>query len=348
MTVSSNAKILSRQRRLSVPGRDPVIQNNGSNGLNRVPKKKRPVTPRPPPPAPPKRSRKPLIIASAIGLVVARYAGRFRPPSATGRLRMASTSGICPRGSIRHRAQPRRHHPRHDSRRPPWRVRLIRTPAPRISTRSRRTASPFDHASTAAPITLPAHSSLFTGRFPPQHGVRDNGGYFLNDKEQTLAEDAEGPRLRDRRVHRRLRARLEVGHQPGLRHLLRRLRSVEVPGLLDGRDPAAGQRGRGPGAALDRSAPRAAVLRLGPSLRRARAVQPARAVQEPLSGRSLPGGDLVCRLAGRPRRAVPPRPRPLRSHGDRRPRRSRREPERSRRGGRTGSSSTRASCTCRC
>jgi arylsulfatase A-like enzyme/Tfp pilus assembly protein PilF len=46
----------------------------------------------------------------------------------------------------------------------------------------------FEHASTAAPITLPAHSSLFTGRFPPQHGVRDNGGYFLNDKEQTLAE----------------------------------------------------------------------------------------------------------------------------------------------------------------
>jgi arylsulfatase A-like enzyme/Tfp pilus assembly protein PilF len=46
----------------------------------------------------------------------------------------------------------------------------------------------FDHASTAAPITLPAHSSLFTGRFPPQHGVRDNGGYFLSDKEQTLAE----------------------------------------------------------------------------------------------------------------------------------------------------------------
>lgn len=46
----------------------------------------------------------------------------------------------------------------------------------------------FDHASTTAPITLPAHSSLFTGRFPPQHGVRDNGGYFLSDKEQTLAE----------------------------------------------------------------------------------------------------------------------------------------------------------------
>ncbi|NUR54553.1 MAG: sulfatase, partial [Acidobacteria bacterium] len=46
----------------------------------------------------------------------------------------------------------------------------------------------FDHASTSAPITLPAHSSIFTGRFPPQHGVRDNGGYFLNENEQTLAE----------------------------------------------------------------------------------------------------------------------------------------------------------------
>jgi arylsulfatase A-like enzyme/Tfp pilus assembly protein PilF len=46
----------------------------------------------------------------------------------------------------------------------------------------------FDHASTAAPITLPAHSTIFTGRFPPQHGVRDNGGYFLNEREQTLAE----------------------------------------------------------------------------------------------------------------------------------------------------------------
>jgi arylsulfatase A-like enzyme/Tfp pilus assembly protein PilF len=46
----------------------------------------------------------------------------------------------------------------------------------------------FDHASTAAPLTLPAHSTLFTGRFPPEHGVRDNGGYFLNDSERTLAE----------------------------------------------------------------------------------------------------------------------------------------------------------------
>ena len=54
--------------------------------------------------------------------------------------------------------------------------------------RSRTEGATFEHASTAAPLTLPAHSSLFTGRFPPEHGVRDNGGYFLNDSETTLAE----------------------------------------------------------------------------------------------------------------------------------------------------------------
>lgn len=46
----------------------------------------------------------------------------------------------------------------------------------------------FDQAMTVAPLTLPAHSSIFTGRFPPEHGVRDNGGFFLSPNEVTLAE----------------------------------------------------------------------------------------------------------------------------------------------------------------
>src|SRR6266487_2473903 len=45
----------------------------------------------------------------------------------------------------------------------------------------------FDQAATAAPLTLPAHSSVFTGKFPPEHGVRDNGGFFLDPREATLA-----------------------------------------------------------------------------------------------------------------------------------------------------------------
>ena len=36
----------------------------------------------------------------------------------------------------------------------------------------------FEQAMTSAPLTLPAHSTIFTSRFPPEHGVRDNGGFF--------------------------------------------------------------------------------------------------------------------------------------------------------------------------
>ena len=45
----------------------------------------------------------------------------------------------------------------------------------------------FEQAESAAPLTLPAHTSLFTGRFPFQHGVRDNGA-VLDPGERTLAQ----------------------------------------------------------------------------------------------------------------------------------------------------------------
>lgn len=35
----------------------------------------------------------------------------------------------------------------------------------------------FDHALTCVPITLPAHTSLLTGLYPPSHGVRNNGTF---------------------------------------------------------------------------------------------------------------------------------------------------------------------------
>jgi arylsulfatase A-like enzyme len=44
----------------------------------------------------------------------------------------------------------------------------------------------FDQTASAAPLTLPAHCSLFTGRLPPQHGVRENG-VVLSSSEVTLA-----------------------------------------------------------------------------------------------------------------------------------------------------------------
>lgn len=44
------------------------------------------------------------------------------------------------------------------------------------------------NATTTAPITMPAHTSILTGLLPPAHGVRDNGAYALSDNAVTLAE----------------------------------------------------------------------------------------------------------------------------------------------------------------
>jgi arylsulfatase A-like enzyme len=45
----------------------------------------------------------------------------------------------------------------------------------------------FDRASTVAPLTLTAHTSLFTGLLPPHHGVRDNADPPLAASTTTLA-----------------------------------------------------------------------------------------------------------------------------------------------------------------
>lgn len=46
----------------------------------------------------------------------------------------------------------------------------------------------FMQATAVTPLTLPSHSCIMTGNYPTVHGVRDNGGFYLDDKWQTLAE----------------------------------------------------------------------------------------------------------------------------------------------------------------
>ena len=46
----------------------------------------------------------------------------------------------------------------------------------------------FEQATSTAPMTLPSHASIFTGLIPPHHGVRDNGGFFVEETATTLAE----------------------------------------------------------------------------------------------------------------------------------------------------------------
>ena len=46
----------------------------------------------------------------------------------------------------------------------------------------------YDHAITSAPVTLPSHTTILTGLYPPNHGVRDNGRFALAAEHRTLAE----------------------------------------------------------------------------------------------------------------------------------------------------------------
>jgi len=46
----------------------------------------------------------------------------------------------------------------------------------------------FENAWSSSPLTLPSHATLLTGTYPIAHGVRDNGGYYLEPTQFTLAE----------------------------------------------------------------------------------------------------------------------------------------------------------------
>jgi choline-sulfatase len=50
-----------------------------------------------------------------------------------------------------------------------------------------RSGVTFLDATAHAPLTLPAHASIMTGRYPPTHGIRDNAGFTLPGEVPTLA-----------------------------------------------------------------------------------------------------------------------------------------------------------------
>ena len=55
------------------------------------------------------------------------------------------------------------------------------------ATRLAREGAVFEHAVSQVPLTLPSHTSLFTGLYPPRHAIRDNG-FVLEPAATTLAE----------------------------------------------------------------------------------------------------------------------------------------------------------------
>ena len=68
---------------------------------------------------------------------------------------------------------------------PPYGYTGVQTPA---LARLAREGVRFAAAYAPVPLTLPSHASMFTGLLPPTHGVRDNGGFYLNATHPTLAE----------------------------------------------------------------------------------------------------------------------------------------------------------------
>ena len=46
----------------------------------------------------------------------------------------------------------------------------------------------FENCYSSIPLTLPSHCTIFTGREPITHNVRNNGSYFLNKSEDTFPE----------------------------------------------------------------------------------------------------------------------------------------------------------------
>ena len=55
-----------------------------------------------------------------------------------------------------------------------------------------RRGARFENVLSAVPITGPAHATLFTGRYPPVHGVRDNISFVLDARPPTLAGILQG------------------------------------------------------------------------------------------------------------------------------------------------------------
>ncbi len=74
----------------------------------------------------------------------------------------------------------------------------------------------FDRCIAPTPLTLPSHTSLFTGTYPVFHGVRDNGNYVVPPELTTMAELLTGAGYRTGAFRRSLCPLLTVGARPGL------------------------------------------------------------------------------------------------------------------------------------
>ena len=133
----------------------------------------------------------------------------------------------------------------------------------------------FEAAYTAAPLTLPAHVSMLSGRLPAGHTVRTNDGYRVPDGVVLV-----GSRLQAAGY----RTAAFVGASVLRRDDRRRRRIRPFRRRHGRRRRASGRRGRGAGDHLAAAARRRSSLSVGPRLRSAPAVRPAGPVRPAAAG----------------------------------------------------------------
>ena len=260
-------------------GRAPWLPRTRRTRQSRVPCRPAAPATRPRAPQAPSAGRSSL---GGLVLAVAAAAGwcwSSRPAKSPG-----DGARAAPARESARRVQPRRHHARHDARRPHRGLRRddVRDPGTR---RARaREGVLFEQADGHGPADA-AGALQHLHRQVPARARRPRQRRLLPRPGAGHARrSAEGARLQDRRLHRRLRARPEVGDRPGVRHLLRRLRHVgprarQSPATSSGRATRSWtRRCRGS------TRPRTAVLRVDAPLRSAHALRAAGA----LSTRSTP------------------------------------------------------------
>ena len=79
----------------------------------------------------------------------------------------------------------------------------------------------FETGLAPAPITLPSHGSIFTGLYPFEHGVRNNGNFYLAERLPDAGHRAQGARLPHRRLRQLVHPRPPLRPRPRLRRLRR-------------------------------------------------------------------------------------------------------------------------------
>ena len=193
-----------------------------------------------------------------------RCAGRLVAASRSCALAAAGWSSrrTRPQGAVAPRAiaaerrpratEPGRRHPGHDARRPDRRLRPPRRRRPRCSIAWPREGVLFEQAMTSAPLTLPAHATMFTGALPAAARRSRQRRLLPATRADDAGRAAAGARLRTGAFVGAFVLDSKWGLDQGFEHYADDFDLSEGQGAVARQRAAAGRRGGRPGPAVAR------------------------------------------------------------------------------------------------